>query len=307
MQSIARTTIKDTIKDTIKVAITHPSTSLVATPSIGFIGAGAMAEALLRGLSDRFRAEPTRMLSASDPLESRRKAISNILPHVDVMDKNESLVHKSDHIVIAVKPFQVREVLHSIIDYIDPNHHLVISVAAGITTTTLEEDLPEKTRVVRVMPNIACKVGETAAAIVGGKYATPKDIESAQDMVTAGGGLALIVSESQMDAVTGLAGSGPAYVYSFLEAMIEGGVAAGLTWDVSQRLALQTLRGAIKMTEASFSEYTSLSTSGLRAEVCSAGGTTISGIHALERGGFRASIMDAVTAASARSEALRKI
>jgi pyrroline-5-carboxylate reductase len=174
----------------------------------------------------------------------------------------------------------------------------LISIAAGVTLARLEAALPAGARVIRVMPNTPALVGEAAAAFALGKSATAADGELAKKLLSAVG-IAFLVKESLLDAVTGLSGSGPAYVYQFIEALSDGGVAAGLPRDISTKLAAQTVLGAAKMVLE-----TGQHPGALKDQVTSPGGTTIEGLHELEKGKLRATVMSAVRAATEKSKKL---
>jgi pyrroline-5-carboxylate reductase len=169
---------------------------------------------------------------------------------------------------------------------------------AGVRTASIEEALQGGTRVVRVMPNTPALVGTGATAICIGKNASGEDLDCVES-IFARTGLVVRVDEKQMDAVTGLSGSGPAYVFTFIEALSDAGVKNGLTRDISSKLALQTVLGAARML-AETGEHPAL----LREKVTSPGGTTIAALQVLENGRFRGVIMDAVDAASQRSKEL---
>jgi pyrroline-5-carboxylate reductase len=175
---------------------------------------------------------------------------------------------------------------------------VLISIAAGVPLARLEQGLPEKARVIRVMPNTPALIAAGASAYAPGKHATPEDADLAGRLLSAVG-LALPVKESLLDAVTGLSGSGPAYVYQFIEALSDGGVATGLPREVATRLAAQTVLGAARMVLE-----TGLHPGVLKDQVTSPGGTTIEGLHELEKGGMRGAVMNAVRAATERSRKL---
>jgi pyrroline-5-carboxylate reductase len=173
-------------------------------------------------------------------------------------------------------------------------------VAAGVPLSGIETHLAPGARVVRVMPNLPCVVGAGAAGYAAGAHATPTDLEHVGSILNSFG-VAMRVEEKYLDAVTGLSGSGPAYVFLFIEALADGGVQAGLTRDVALKLAMQTVYGAARMALES-----SKHPGELKDEVASPGGTTIAGIYALEQKGFRGTVMDAVVKATERSRELGK-
>ncbi len=210
---------------------------------------------------------------------------------------NAQVVEQTDVLFIAVKPGQVAELLAEIRTFVQP-HHLIVSIAAGIKLEQLESLLPGGTRVIRVMPNTPALVGAGASAFAVGSSATKEDAALAALLLGAVG-IACEVKEPLLDAVTGLSGSGPAYGFLMIEALADGAVAAGLPREIATRLAAQTLLGAAKMVLE-----TGQHPGALKDMVCSPGGTTIEGVHELEKAGVRAGLMNAVRAASEKSKKL---
>ncbi|OYW17530.1 MAG: pyrroline-5-carboxylate reductase [Planctomycetales bacterium 12-60-4] len=204
------------------------------------------------------------------------------------------LARSSDVIILAVKPQQMASVLVSLQPHLE-SRHLVVSIAAGVTLKSMSTVLGAAHRLIRVMPNTPCLVGAGASAFALGESATSADAELVQKLV-ATVGISAQVSESLLDAVTGLSGSGPAFVYLFIEALSDGGVRSGLPRDLATRLAAQTVLGAAQMVLT-----TQQHPGTLKDAVTSPGGTTIAGLHALEQAGVRGGVMDAVTAAWERS------
>jgi len=254
---------------------------------IGFIGGG-----LLRS---HVAAE---VVLVADPSEERRRHLADSYG-VAVIADNRTVVDGCDLVVLAVKPQLVGEVLAGCApDWAE--RKLLLSILAGVATATLEGALPVTPRVVRAMPNLPAIVGAGATAIAGGRAATAADLETARHLF-ASVGTVQVVTEGQLDAVTGLSGSGPAYVFTVIEALADGGVQEGLPRDVAQALALQTVLGAAQLVKES-GEHTAI----LRDRVCSPGGTTIAGIKTLEEKGLRAALMAAVASASQRSRELGK-
>ncbi len=262
---------------------------------IGFLGAGKMATALARGFVNQ-QLLAAGQLIASDPFAGAREAFTAETGG-RAGDQNAEVVAQSNVIFLAVKPHQVTDALASIRADWRPEC-LLISIAAGVTLRQLEAGLGERARVVRVMPNTPALVGESASAYALGSHAQPADAELVQRLLSAVG-LACEVKEALLDAVTGLSGSGPAYVYQFIEALSDGGVAAGLPRELATRLAAQTLLGAAKMVLE-----TGQHPGALKDMVTSPGGTTIEGVHELEKGGLRGAVMNAVRAASAKSKSM---
>jgi len=262
---------------------------------VGFFGAGRMATALAKGLvTARFTTADS--LVASDPLAAVRASFAKE-SGARTVTSNVEVVRASDVLVIAVKPQHVTEVLTEIRDDFNPRH-LLISIAAGVPLKALSVVLGPATRLARVMPNTPCLVGAGASAYALGQGATPGDAELVGKLLSTVG-FAVEVPEGLMDAVTGLSGSGPAYIYQVIEALSDGGVLMGLPRDVATRLASQTVLGAAEMVL-----QTGQSPSVLKDAVASPGGTTIAGLHALESGGLRAALMNAVRAATLRSREL---
>ena len=263
--------------------------------TLGFIGAGKMASALARGFVRAGCVKPAQLV-ASDPVASIRAAFSK-QTGARVMASNSQVVRAAEVLILAVKPGQVEDVLAEIRDRFTPAH-LLISIAAGVTLAQLQANLPTGARAIRVMPNTPALVGASASAFALGAHATAADAELVQQLLSAVG-LGLQVREPLLDAVTGLSGSGPAYVFTIIEAMSDGGVAAGLPRDVATRLAAQTVLGAGRMVLE-----TGLHPGVLKDMVASPGGTTIEGLHQLEKAGVRGALINAVRAAADKSRAL---
>jgi pyrroline-5-carboxylate reductase len=264
----------------------------------GFIGAGRMATALIRGMLRAGTATPGTII-ASDPLESARSILA-AETGVTVVESNVRVAHKSEVLVLAVKPQTVPHVLEHVRHAVTPNH-LVISIAAGVALATLEAGLGTGHRLVRVMPNTPALIGAGASAYCLGPGAVADD-EALVLACLKSVGQAVSVPETMLDAVTGLSGSGPAFVFVLIEALSDGGVRVGLPRDVATALAAQTVLGAARMVLE-----TGTHPGVLKDQVASPGGTTIAGLHALERGGLRAALIDAVEAATRRSTELARL
>ena len=264
---------------------------------IGFIGGGNMAEAIIKGLIAGGVAP--RNILAADPVLDRRAHLATTL-QVRTSDDNKEVAREADLIVLAIKPQVAASALSTLEGGITPDK-LVISIMAGISTTFIEESLRNGCRVVRAMPNTPALVQTGATAICGGRRATAEDMETARQIFNLVGTV-YQVHEKQMDAVTGVSGSGPAYVFSFIEALADAGVKNGLTRDVASGLAVQTVLGSAQLLQQS-GEHPAV----LRDRVSSPGGTTIAAMHALENGRFNGLIMDAVDAAVKRSKELAGI
>ena len=264
---------------------------------IAFLGGGNMAEALIKGLIASGAAKPGQIL-VTDPSADRREHLRKTYG-VIILKTNADAAGEAGVVVLSVKPQVIDKVVGEISPVID-NTKLVISIAAGVGLAKIEKALKEASRVVRVMPNTPALVLAGAAALAGGKYASSGDLSLAQDIFTSVG-RAVIVEEKLMDAVTGLSGSGPAYVFMIIDALSDAGVKAGLPRPLALELAAQTVFGSAKMVLE-----TSEHPAKLRDMVTSPGGTTIEGLHALEKGKLRATLMNAVEAATARSRELGK-
>ncbi len=262
---------------------------------IGFVGAGNMAEALMKGIISAGMALADD-ITASDVMPERRDFIAKTIG-VGVTGDNIEVVRSSDIIVLAVKPNHVGPVLEELKPYLSSDH-LLISIAAGVKIDVMERHLNWGVRVVRVMPNQPCLVGASASAFALGRSARKEDKETVQRVLESVG-VAFALDEKLLDAVTGLSGSGPAYVYMFIEALADGGVLAGLPRDVATILAAQTVFGSAKtMLE------TRKHPGELKDMVASPGGTTIEGIRTLEESGFRGAVMDAIEAGAKKSAEL---
>ncbi|MCL2318307.1 MAG: pyrroline-5-carboxylate reductase [Methanomassiliicoccaceae archaeon] len=263
---------------------------------IGFIGAGNMAEALMKGIISKGLYTAGDIV-ASEVYEPRRKYIADTLK-VEVYGDNASVAKKAKFIVLAVKPQQVKEVLTGLKGHLTKDH-LVMSIAAGVTLKSLESNVPA-CRFVRVMPNQPCMVLASASAFSRGSKATPED-SATVDRVLKAVGVSFEVKEELLDAVTGLSGSGPAYAYMIIEALADGGVLMGLPRDISTTLAAQTLYGAAKTILE-----TGEQPGKMKEIICSPGGTTIEAVKMLEVFGLRSGLMHAVEAATKRSKELGK-
>lgn len=270
----------------------------VGTPRIGFLGAGKMATALARGWLSAGLTSADRV-AASDPLPQARQAFTTETGLRCSAD-NRDVVASSDVLVLAVKPQMMAGLLGQIRTAVD-GRHLIVSIAAGVTLRQLSEGLGAERRLIRVMPNTPCLVGASASGFAAGPAATDADVALVERLMSAVG-KAFPLPEALLDAVTGLSGSGPAFVYTVIEALSDGGVRMGLPRDVATALAAQTVFGSAKMVLESGQHPAAL-----KDMVASPGGTTIAGLHALERGGLRAALMDAVEAATRRATELGKV
>ena len=263
--------------------------------NIGFIGTGKMATALARGLVTAGIVKPDQVLG-SDMVEDARAAFGREVG-ARTTAFNPDVPKFASVFILAVKPAQVPAVLKELRGHVS-ERHLLVSLAAGVPLASLEEGLETGAHVVRVMPNTPALVGAAASAYALGRSATAEDGQLVEGLLGAVG-LALQVPEPQLDAVTGLSGSGPAYVYLIIEALSDGGVAAGLPRDIAHKLAAQTVLGAARM-----ALETGLHPGVLKDMVTSPGGTTIEGVHELEKAGVRGAMINAVRAAADKAHKL---
>lgn len=265
------------------------------TWTLGIIGCGKMAYALLKGINREAGSE-LGLVYVCDPDAARINLFRNDFQAQAVT--KEELIKKSEVIILAVKPNQVKDVLADTNDCWDEKK-LLISIAAGLKTVDLEKEIPAPhMRVVRVMPNTPCLVGEGMSAICGGAFANQADLQLVQSLLNSCG-QTVLVPEKDMDAITAVSGSGPAYVFLLVEAMMEAAVHIGLTADTARQLVLQTMLGSVRMLEAS-EQHPAV----LKAQVCSPAGTTIAGVRQLEDAGVRKAFFNAIEAAYERSIAL---
>ncbi|HUA67468.1 MAG TPA: pyrroline-5-carboxylate reductase [Candidatus Saccharimonadales bacterium] len=263
--------------------------------TIGFLGAGKMAAALARGFIHAELVGPKDII-AGDPIAAAREKFAEEVG-AKTTKTNADVAKAANVLILAVKPDQAVGVLAELRSKFRDDH-LLISIAAGVTLAKIEDSLPAEARVIRVMPNTPTLVGAGASAFALGKCATAADGELAKRLLSSVG-IAFQVKESLLDAVTGLSGSGPAYVYQFIEALSDGGVAAGLPRDIATNLAAQTVLGAARMVLE-----TGQHPGALKDQVTSPGGTTIEGLHELEKGRLRAIVISAVRAATEKSKKL---
>ncbi|MGZ4810656.1 MAG: pyrroline-5-carboxylate reductase [Thermoanaerobaculia bacterium] len=262
--------------------------------SISFVGAGNMAEAMIRGLLRKEVFVPAQ-ITASAPREERRLELQEKFAIRMTADNREAA--RAGIVVLSVKPQILSRVLDEVAEVIDAEA-LVISIAAGVPVVAIQSRLAAGTRVVRAMPNTPALVDAAATAIARGEHARESDLEDAKRIFDSIG-ITVILDESQLDAVTGLSGSGPAYVFLILEALSDAGVKVGLSRRTAQLLAAQTLLGSAKLLLE-----TNEHPGRLKDMVTSPGGTAITGLHTLENGGLRTTLMNAVEAATRRSREL---
>jgi pyrroline-5-carboxylate reductase len=258
---------------------------------IGIIGAGKMGSALISGLLNKGLNPENVIISDKFSVQEAKRKFG-----VEIMD-NPELAKKADIIILAVQPADIFECLQAIYPFID-NSKLIISIAAGIKVEVMRSVL-KKGRFIRVMPNVAALVKEAVSAIYCGPRTTKEDEEVATAILSLVGEVVIIHNEHYMDAVTGLSGSGPAYIFEVIEALADGGVKVGLKRADALKLAAQTVKGAAELVLK-----TQKHPAELKDMVASPGGTTIYGLAELERKSTRGAFIDAVVAATRRSEEL---
>jgi pyrroline-5-carboxylate reductase len=261
---------------------------------IGFLGGGNMGEALIRGLL-KTGLIPPRDLFVTDVRLERLEELGRTYG-LHTLSDNPLLVRRVDVVILAVKPQILATVLQEIAP-VTPGK-LLVSIAAGVSTNAIREHLPAGARLIRVMPNTPALVLEGATAIARGDGLEPGDLETAQEIFAAVGKV-VVLEEELMDAVTGLSGSGPAYIALVVEALADGGVKVGLDRQTAMTLAAQTVLGAARLLIE-----TGTHPGQLKDMVTSPGGTAIAGIHTLESGGLRRTLIDAVERATQRSRDL---
>lgn len=264
--------------------------------SIGLIGAGNMGEALLRGLIGTGAVPPARCVVTNRSNDARLAGVADRWG-VRTTRNKAFLMAEGDAIILAVKPGDMPDVLRDIARHARPRH-LVISVAAGIPLEMIEHYM-EGVPVARAMPNTSTAVGASATATCLGRWTNEAHLATVRGIFEAVGSV-VEVPESLFDAVTGLSGSGPAYVYLLAEALLEAGVRAGLSRDIALALVSQTMLGAGKMLVETGEDPATL-----RDRVTSPGGTTMAGLQALEEGKFQAAVWEAVARAARRAGELR--
>ena len=275
---------------------------MLKNKKLGFIGGGNMAEAIIRGLLSASFIE-AKNIFVSEPSKSKRDTL-HAEYKIKVTADNLELVKKCEIIILAVKPQILKDVLHDIRSLVDRDK-LIISVAAGVPISIIDGVLSgkenKKFSVVRTMPNTPALVQEGVTAIASGKHVSKTAMKIAHRIFEAVG-RTVDVEEDHLDAVTGVSGSGPAYIFMILEALSDAGVKMGLSREVSNALTIQTVLGSAKLARESGKHPGEL-----KDMVTSPAGTTIAGLHALEEGGLRTTLMNAVEDATLRSRELGRI
>jgi pyrroline-5-carboxylate reductase len=288
---------------------------LASVARIAIIGGGSIGEALLSGLLRAGRQAKDMVIAENHPDRAKYLSETYSVLVTNVADAAENAAY----VVVAVKPSDVEKVIGDIAEAAakaenSSAEQVFVTVAAGVTTAYYEANLPAGSPVIRVMPNAPVVVGGGVSALAPGRFATPEQLTEVSAIFDAVGGV-LTVPESQLDAVTAVSGSGPAYFFLMVEALVDAGVAAGLPRAVATELATQTMAGSAAMLLESLDHANSsgagamgaamdTSPAQLRATVTSPGGTTAAGLRELERGGLRAAVAEAVLAAKTRSEQL---
>ena len=275
-----------------------PSKESTLPGTIGFLGTGNMAEALIKGLLAAGLVKPEQIWG-SDPRPSRCQQLKQQYG-INMTTHNIDVVRRASMIMLSVKPQVLLPVMDEVAAHLKPRC-LCISIAAGVPLQVLESHLPTGTRVVRVMPNTPALVGAGATAIAAGSTATEDDIKLAQQIFGAVG-FTVVLDEDQLDAVTGLSGSGPAYMFLVIEALSDAGVKVGLSRYNALALAAHTVLGSAKLLLE-----TGQHPGHLKDMVTSPGGTAIAGLHTLEAGGLRTTLINAVEAATRRSRELGEL
>lgn len=269
---------------------------MLTDKKIGFIGGGNMAEALISGLLHADATTPANIICSDvreDALEQMHQNFG-----VTVTLNNIEVAEAADIIIFATKPQILASVLQETAHVLDRSK-LIISIAAGVPLAAIAAGVKKELRLIRVMPNICAFVKESATAIAAGKYVMEGDIQLAKAIFDSVGVSVFIKENILMDAFTGLSGSGPAYFFMIIDAMADAGVKMGLSRKDSLLLSTQTMLGSAKLLLE-----TKEHPGQLKDKVTSPGGTSIAGIHTLEQGGLRTTIMDAVEAATNRSREL---
>ena len=263
---------------------------------IGFIGGGVMCEAMIRGML-KANVATCSLITASDPLAHRRLDLQNRYGIITTSD-NAVAAAGADVIVLAVKPQQANIVLRELRTVVLPST-LTISIMAGVTINTLASAIGDAQPIVRVMPNTPAQIGEGASGWTATSTVNAEQRKQTESMLSALGKHAYFENEHYIDMVTGVSGSGPAFVFLFIEAFMDAAVRIGIPRPIAEMLVLQTVKGS-----ALYLEQSAAHPAVLRNQVTSAGGTTAAGLHELEAGAFRATIEHAVEAAFLKSEAL---
>ncbi|MBS3906258.1 MAG: pyrroline-5-carboxylate reductase [Syntrophaceae bacterium] len=268
---------------------------MLRNKQIGFVGSGNMGEALIHGLLHGHLCRPEQIL-CSDVRPERLKAIREKYGARGT-SHNSEVVKQSDIVILAVKPQIMKQVIEEVAKHLDLTK-LIISIAAGVPLDAIESCARKELKLIRVMSNICVSVREGVSAIAGGRHASKEDLMMAKTIFDSVG-KSILIEEYLLDAVTGLSGSGPAYIFLIIDALADAGVKVGLSRDDALIMASQTVLGAAKMLIE-----TGEHPGKLKDMVTSPGGTAIAGLHTLEQGGLRTTLINAVEVATERSKAL---
>lgn len=270
---------------------------LASKSRIGIIGTGKMGEALISGLMKSKLADET-SLRTSDTVPQRREYISKKYG-ISCVPDNKQVAANSNIVILAIQPKDMKAVLDSIRDTLTPKH-ILISIAAGVSIEYISKTLQKNTPLIRAMPNNPCMIGEGMIALAPTSNVSEESLQTAREIFNSIG-RTMVIDERYFDAITGLSGSGPAYVYLVIEALADGGVKAGIPKDVAIELAAQTVLGSARMVLETHEHPAKL-----RDMVATPGGTTISGLMELEEGKVRAAFMRAVEKATQRAKELTR-
>jgi pyrroline-5-carboxylate reductase len=271
---------------------------LLRNRTLGLLGAGNMAEALIRGVLNAGSIQAS-AITASDVSPDRRQFIANALK-IRATENNQDVVSASQLIVLCVKPQQTDDVLKQIAAVFRPDFHVLASICAGVPTARIERNLPTGARIVRVMPNTPMLVGLGASCLCAGAHTRSDDLAVFEELFSSAS-LTLRVEERMMDAVTGLSGSGPAYLFYLVEAMVDAGIAEGFSREEATMLASRTVLGAAKMLEEM-----KLPPEELRRRVTSPNGTTQAAVERLDASEVKTKVVQAIRRAAERSRELGK-
>ncbi|MCQ6267254.1 pyrroline-5-carboxylate reductase [Fictibacillus sp. WQ 8-8] len=271
---------------------------MLETKKVLFIGAGSMAEAIAAGMVNQDKLPPSNIMMSNKQNEERRIELMKKYK-VIALPYSEVRVQEADLIILAMKPKDAEKALIELKPKLMPDQ-IVLSVLAGISTGFMEEILPDEQPVIRVMPNTSSTIGESITAVTGGQSVTMEHIEIAKELFSAVGRVK-VIEEEQMDVFTGIAGSGPAYIYYVLEHIEKTAQAEGLDEDLAREIAAQTVFGASKMVLD-----TNASPESLRKKVTSPNGTTAAGLDALQENEAGQAFTKAIISAKERSAEIRK-
>lgn len=265
---------------------------------IGFIGSGKMASAIIKGLIKTGFAKPEELIATQAELEGVEEKAKSL--GIKIILDNKELAKNSEIILIATKPNQAVDVLEEIKPFIDSNK-LIASIAAGVTTEKLEAHLPEKTRVIRIMPNTPALVGEGMSGMVGGKYAKQEDLEYIKNLLSTIGKCIVVEDEAQIDIVTAISGSGPAFFYKVINEIARAGEKLGMDYEKALLLSIQTAIGSAKM-----ALHREISMEELISNVATKGGCTRVGVDCMDENNTEKLFYDVIKSTTEKAHALGK-